>query len=463
MLRSRLKKVIFLRSSGYQSKWNMLKYRTNVEEYPYHQEQFHIDEDIDFSYLLPKDHPEYKPPGEALRSELSSLSEEEIEEKYPEFLSWAESWLHNYENAFQTKDYDEIPQIDAEREEEKHNFDLRTRRKLINPLKTMNMVQRDMWEQKLEGVTKAEELYHDENGEKSFPGKSVKSINLLYENSYDSEDILNEPIGKQKWHGNQLASKGFALQVDQEGETNYKWASLWPTHRSFTDSIVPFDVRAGHKRGTAQRPDKNFNSQLNHAPNLLHLSPPVVKAHCAKLKKFATKFPEEYKADFAKMREDFPIEIQTTSKCVSAPYQQSSNNATRWATLLVNFGQLGLTEHQRRKFEVFVNGRPDEGVTKRLYTKNSHAWYGSPRATYRDRIAQDYRMGEDKMVKRTGMVKLESARCPLKSQNEGYLIYLLEEYWSQARKVFKAENRGELKHGKFTYSRSRAKKRLALK
>ena len=63
MLRSRLKKVISLRNSGYQSKWNMLKYRTNVEEYPYHQEQFHIDEDIDFSYLLPKDHPEYKPPG----------------------------------------------------------------------------------------------------------------------------------------------------------------------------------------------------------------------------------------------------------------------------------------------------------------------------------------------------------------------------------------------------------------
>ena len=51
-------------------------------------------------------------------------------------------------------------------------------------------------------------------------------------------------------------------------------------------------------------------------------------------------------------------------------------------------------------------------------------------------------------------------RCPLKSQNEGYLLYLLEEYWSQARKVFKAENRGELKHGKFAYSRSRAKKRF---
>ena len=63
MLRSRLKKVISIRASGYQSKWNMLKYRTNVEEYPYHQEQFHIDESIDFSYLLPKDHPDYKPPG----------------------------------------------------------------------------------------------------------------------------------------------------------------------------------------------------------------------------------------------------------------------------------------------------------------------------------------------------------------------------------------------------------------
>ena len=83
------------------------------------------------------------------------MSEEEIEAKYPEFLNWAESWLHNYENAFQTKDHDEIPQMDAEREEEKYNFDLRTRRKLINPLKTMNMVQRDMWEQ--EGMKKLSE------------------------------------------------------------------------------------------------------------------------------------------------------------------------------------------------------------------------------------------------------------------------------------------------------------------
>jgi len=54
------------------------------------------------------------------------------------------------------------------------------------------------------------------------------------------------------------------------------------------------------------------NSQLNFAPNLLHLAPPTVKAHLKNLKKFGTKFPQEYKNNYRKMTEDFPIEFHTT-------------------------------------------------------------------------------------------------------------------------------------------------------
>ena len=60
------------------------------------------------------------------------------------------------------------------------------------------------------------------------------------------------------------------------------------------------------------RPLKFNNTQLNFAPNLLHLAPPTVRAHCKNLKKFGTKFPKEYKDNYSKMRDDFPLEFHTT-------------------------------------------------------------------------------------------------------------------------------------------------------
>jgi hypothetical protein len=68
-------------------------------------------------------------------------------------------------------------------------------------------------------------------------------------------------------------------------------------------------------------------------------------------------------------------------------------------------------------------------------------------------------MGDDRYFPTTGMIKLESARCPLKNQNESYLMYLIEEYRKESNKIFKLENKGELKNGKFCFERSRAKKR----
>ena len=61
------------------------------------------------------------------------------------------------------------------------------------------------------------------------------------------------------------------------------------------------------------------------------------------------------------------------------------------------------------------------------------------------------------------MIKLESARCPLKKQNEGYLIHLIEEYRNEADKMLKIENKGELKDGKFCFEKSKAKKRWEFK
>lgn len=70
------------------------------------------------------------------------------------------------------------------------------------------------------------------------------------------------------------------------------------------------------------------------------------------------------------------------------------------------------------------------------------------------------RFGEDNYNDYTDMIMMESARCPLKHQNEGYLMYLLAAYYQNSARTLKAENRGELKYGKYSYEKSRAKKRL---
>ena len=84
MLRSRAILAIQCRLSGYQNKYSMFKYRVDIKEKPYHEEQFSIDSDIDFSYLYPKDHPKYKPPGKPIKSPMRLLSKEEKQKQYPE-------------------------------------------------------------------------------------------------------------------------------------------------------------------------------------------------------------------------------------------------------------------------------------------------------------------------------------------------------------------------------------------
>ena len=46
----------------------------------------------------------------------------------------------------------------------------------------------------------------------------------------------------------------------------------------------------------------------------------------------------------------------------------------------------------------------------------------------RDRTNQDYRFGDDYYNNRNDLIRLESARLPLRHQNEGYLKYLLGTY-----------------------------------
>ena len=58
------------------------------------------------------------------------------------------------------------------------------------------------------------------------------------------------------------------------------------------------------------------------------------------------------------------------------------------------------------------------------------------------------------------MIRLESARLPLRHQNEGYLKYLLSSYYHESSRTLKFESHGELKRGQYSYDKSRAKDKL---
>jgi len=474
-------------------------------------------------FALPTDHPEYQPwsdfiylhdPSEQqIRSgkktrkaerkttigpkndilRIQKLIGEEnwdgLEKEFPNFTNWRDSWRHAMKEVHKPADYDDLAIIDYERADEKWHWAHQHHLRMFgHPGKTLNkLLKHDLLMNRMFGVTSREREDGPVNGlserqKNRFANvdrqqelmqwgtdvpkalkepKDFKNINSLFNHPYESED---EGGWKSKWAEKQrnktITSKSFGFRVDQDGNTNYDWQSLWPTQKSYKDSLVPLDLRAGAKLHGRARPTKFNNNQLNFSPNLLHLTPPAVKAHCKELVKFGTAFPKEYKTDYQRMRNDYPIEFHTTSKCEAAPYQQAPGLETRWSTMYVQMSRLNLDESGKQKMKIFINGRENEGSTIWRKRSNMKGNTNPKKITKRWWTRQQMRFGEDFYNEHTDMIMLESARCPLKHQNEGYLMYLLASYYKNAARTLKAENRGELKHGKYCYEKSRAKQRL---
>ena len=71
------------------------------------------------------------------------------------------------------------------------------------------------------------------------------------------------------------------------------WGSVWPSHRTFQPSAVPLPIRQGVIQQKGQiTPAKYANPELMKIPNFLHITPPMIKRHCNKLKEFCTPWPE---------------------------------------------------------------------------------------------------------------------------------------------------------------------------
>jgi len=172
-----------------------------------------------------------------------------------------------------------------------------------------------------------------------------------------------------------------SMPVDQD------WTNVWPTAATFKWSAVPFPVRQGFIKNSAENegivPSSYGNLELMKPPNFLHLTPAHIKKQCAALKKFCTEWPEGLETD-DKCRQHFPIEMISSDYVFSSP--SIADERARLACLQIHLSDLDLDYHAKDKFIRLVGDRYDPD---------------------------------------TDIVKFESDRCPLKTQNLEYLKFLL--------------------------------------
>jgi len=162
------------------------------------------------------------------------------------------------------------------------------------------------------------------------------------------------------------------------------WGNVWPAARTFHPATVPLPVRQGVVQTKHQVvPSKWANAELMKISNMLHLTPPVIKTHCAALKKFCTPWPAGLDTE-DDLRSHFPLVVTTSDHLNSS--SSIRDRRARIVTLKFPLDSLGLGGRARDKFARLVGERYDE---------------------------------------KTGVVTITADRCPYRGQNQEYANYLL--------------------------------------
>lgn len=160
------------------------------------------------------------------------------------------------------------------------------------------------------------------------------------------------------------------------------WGNVWPGPRSFHPATVPFPIHQGYVEKGAP-PNKFGNAELMKIPNFLHLTPPVIKKQCEALKKFCTAWPKDLDTD-EKIDKHFPIEVISSDYCHSS--STIRDPMARIVTIKLKLSNLELDAHAKDKFLRLVSDR-----------------YNEP----------------------TDIVTIVTDRCPSRTQNYDYAMYLL--------------------------------------
>lgn len=170
-----------------------------------------------------------------------------------------------------------------------------------------------------------------------------------------------------------------------------RWGDVWPAARTFHPSVVPLPVRQGVVQTKAQVvPSKFANAELMKIPNFLHLTPPVIKEHCAAIAKFCTEWPKVLETE-EDIEKHFPLSITVSDYLNSS--SSIRDRRSRIVQLRFNVDNLPLDEHARDKLIRLVGRRYNE---------------------------------------ETGEILITSDRCPYRGQNEDYCKFLLRALFAES-------------------------------
>ena len=180
---------------------------------------------------------------------------------------------------------------------------------------------------------------------------------------------------------------------------NPDWASMWTTAKTFSPSAVPLPLRQSYEKKTTAVPrGKYANTELLKIANFLHLTPGAIKRHCAALKKFCTKWPENLDSD-EEVRYNFPVTYVTRDYVHASPTIRDPR--ARVVDLVVNVADLNLNERDKIKLIELARHRYNP---------------------------------------ETNILTIQTDACPFRDQNRDYADYLLTALYYESQDHQEWEN-----------------------
>ena len=172
----------------------------------------------------------------------------------------------------------------------------------------------------------------------------------------------------------------------REMYSDFDWSDVYPAEKPFDPYLINLPVRAGgHNIKRELAPFSENNVVFWDSPNFFHLTPSAIKKHCAALRPLCTPWPSDLPY--------CPVEVETVDFLL--PGNDRYHPDARKVVMEIDFDSLKLSGRPREKMLELLAGKYDV-----------------------DR----------------NVVKLQSERCPTKTQNRDYLFYLLKVLFYEANR-----------------------------
>eukprot|EP00794_Sanderia_malayensis_P012771 gene12771-14082_t len=165
------------------------------------------------------------------------------------------------------------------------------------------------------------------------------------------------------------------------------WPSIAAVAQSFNPAVIPLPIRMGRPRPNKVGdvpPIAQGNIELLKIPNFFHLTPPAIERHCAALKPLCTPWPENMTKK--------PIRIVTNNYIYPGPSIRHPDS--KIVKLQVYLKDLELDEHAQNKLILLA--------------------------------------GPERYCKNTDELTITADRCPTRTENKDYALYLLTALYQEA-------------------------------